>query len=110
MPYNADIESMLDADPTAVAATAFGAVFVGVELGKETASGRVRKHLRATYGSPRWSDPDGNVYDAVALQTILLWERAAVAGRAYSGQLVLLPRGVRLLAAPDPITALAELL
>ncbi|TCO43964.1 hypothetical protein EV646_111156 [Kribbella antiqua] len=110
MPYNTDIEAMLDADVVALAATTFVAVFTGVGLGEETASGRVRKHLRATFGNPRWSAPDGRIYDAVALQTILLWERAGVAGRMLSGVLQLLPRGARLLDAPDPIAALRELL
>jgi hypothetical protein len=110
MPYSTDIEAMLDTDGTALAATTFVAVFTGVRLGRETASGGVRKHLRATFGNPRWNAADGHVYDAMALQTILLWERAGVAGRLHSGVLQLLPRGVRLLGAPDPVTALRELL
>jgi hypothetical protein len=110
MPYNTDIEVMLDADVVALAATTFVAVFTGIELGRDTASGRVHKHLRATFGKPRWNAPDGHVYDAVAFQTILLCERAGVAGRMTNGVLKLLPRGTRLLLAPDPATALHELL
>jgi hypothetical protein len=108
--YSTDVEAMLDADGIALAATTFVAVFNGIGLGGETASGGVRKHLRATFGKPRFNAPDGHVYDAVALQTILLWERAGVAGRLHSGVLQLLPRGSRLLGAPDPVTALRELL
>jgi hypothetical protein len=110
MPYTTDIETMLDADPVVLGGSIFGAVFAGVKLGHETASGKVRKQLRTRFGNPRWSDPDSQVYDAVALQTILLWERALVASRIHSGPLVLLPRGVRLLAAPDPVAALREFL
>ncbi|GAA1530457.1 hypothetical protein [Kribbella lupini] len=104
------LQAMLDADIVTVAAEAFAPTFTGVGLAGETASGKVAKHLRRQFGSPRWSDPNGPVYDAVALQTILLWERACVAGRVHSGQLKLLPRGVALQAAPDPTTALREFL
>lgn len=110
MTYTADIEAMLDADTIVLAGTIFGAVFEGVGIGKKTASGKVRKQLRARFGNPRWSDPDGHVYDAVAEQTILLWERAVVASRITTGELMLLPRGHRLLGAPDPVAALRELL
>lgn len=110
MPYPADIELMLDADPVQLAGSIFGSVFEGVRLGRETASGKVRKQLRVRFGNPRWSDPDSEVYDAVALQTILLWERALVASRIHSGPLLLLPRGIRLLSAPDPVAALREFL
>jgi hypothetical protein len=110
MPYTTNIEAMLDTDGIALAATTFVAVFTGIELGRDTASGRVHKHLRSTFGKPRWNAPDGHVYDAVALQTILLWERTGVAARCHSGVLKLLPRGFRLLQAPDPVTALRELL
>ncbi|MEI8409792.1 MULTISPECIES: hypothetical protein [unclassified Kribbella] len=44
------------------------------------------------------------------LQIVLLWERAGVAGRAHGRFLMLLPRGARLLQAPDPDSALRELL
>ena len=110
MPYNADIEEMLDADPVQLAGSIFGAVFAGVATGAETAYGQVRKQLRARFGNPRWSDPDSHVYDAVALQTLLVWQRALVAARAHGGTLVLLPRGTRLLTAPDPVAALREFL
>ncbi|TCC20646.1 hypothetical protein [Kribbella sindirgiensis] len=110
MPYNTDIGQMLDADPFELAGSIFGAVFAGVAIGDQTAYGRVRKQLRARFGNPRWSDPHSGVYDAVALQTTLVWERALVATRAHSGVLVLLPRGTRLLAAPDPVAALREFL
>jgi hypothetical protein len=110
MPYNAAVEEMLDTDPVELAGSIFGAVFEGVATGRETASGKVRKQLRTRFGNPRWTDPDSEVYDAVALQTILVWERALVAGRRISGTLILLPRGTRLLTAPDPIGALREFL
>ncbi|WP_327640130.1 hypothetical protein OHB24_17670 [Kribbella sp. NBC_00482] len=110
MPYTADMELMLDTDPVEIGGSVFGAVFAGVKLGGQIASGKVRKELRARFGNPRWSDPDAEVYDAVTLQTILLWERALVAGRTYGGPLLLLPRGTRLLTAPDSVAALREFL
>lgn len=110
MPYNTDIEAMLDADPVELGGSIFAAVFAGAALGSETASGKVRKQLRTRFGNLRWTDPGGGEYEAVALQTILLWERALVAGRTSTGTLRLLPRGARLLAAPDPVAGLREYL
>jgi hypothetical protein len=110
MTHNPDIEAMLDTDGIVLAGTIFGAVFEGIGLGGRTASSKVRKQLRARFGTPRWSDPNGHVYDAVAEQTILLWERATVASRITAGELMLLPRGSQLQSAPDPVGALRELL
>lgn len=104
------VQAMLDADIITVAAEAFAPTFTGVKLGREAISTKVTKHLRRQFGNPRWTDPDGPAYDAVALQVILLWERAGVAGRGHTAQLMLLPRGLALLEAPDPVTALREFL
>jgi hypothetical protein len=104
------LQAMLDADIVTVAAEAFVPTFTGVELARSAMSAKVTKHLRRQFGNPRWNDPNGLVYEAVTLQVVLLWERAGVAGRAHTGYLMLLPRGVALLAAPNPITALREFL
>ena len=104
-----DVERLLAADVVVVAAHAFVATFVGVKLGKQSQSSWVVKSIRKQFGF-RWNDPADYIVNAVALEIELLYEQARVASRNNSGQLVLLPRGARLLQAPDPVAGLRELL
>jgi hypothetical protein len=106
----AEIEKMLAADAVVLAAHCFVAIFPGVRLGEEIASGNIRRWLKQQFGNPRWTEVDTYAYDAVSVELELIYERARVAARRHSGPLVLLPRGVQLLAAPNPVAALRELL
>lgn len=104
-----DIERLLGADVVVTAAHAFMATFEGTKLGKQVQSVQVVKSIRKQFGF-RWNDPADYIVIAVAREIELLYEQARVAYRNSSGQLVLLPRGTRLLTAPDPVAALRELL
>ncbi len=106
----AEIEKLLAADVVTLAAQAFVATFTGVQLGKNSASGKVLKSVRQQFGNPRWTDANYHVFEAVSLEIQLVFEQARVAVRLSSGQLKLLPRGARLLNAADPASALRELL
>jgi hypothetical protein len=110
MSLPAEVERLLDTDVVTLAAHAFVATFTGVKLGRNSASGKVLKSLKKQFGDPRWTDANYQIFEAVALEIQLVFERARVAARTTSGPLVLLPRGVGLLAAPDPVAALRELL
>lgn len=104
-----DIEKLLATDVVVIAANAFVATFEGIKLGRQAASGRVHKAVRKQFGFS-WNDPNDHISKAVALEIELLFEQARVAYRTHSGPLILLPRGARLLTAPDPAAALRELL
>lgn len=105
-----EIERMLATDAVELAANCFVAIFPGVQLGRELASGKIRKWLKQQFGNPRWTEANTYAFDAVTAELLLIFERARVAYRQISGTLLLLPRGVQLLDAPDPVAALRELL
>lgn len=105
-----DVEKLLSMDAVELAAHAFVAIFTGVKLGREAASGRVKKWLRQEFGKPRWTEVTDYTFEAVTLEIHLIFEQARVAVRRSNGPLTLLPRGVRLLDAPDPVAALREFL
>jgi hypothetical protein len=105
----AEIEKLLASDVVTLAAHAFVATFTGVKLGRQAASGKVLKSLKAQFGNPRWTDANYQIFEAVSVEIQLVFERTRVTARTPSGPL-LLPRGVRLLEAPDPVAALRELL
>ncbi|MDR7385632.1 hypothetical protein [Promicromonospora iranensis] len=102
------VEALLRADSVALAASTFVRVFAGVGLGREQARYQVGKELHRQFGKPH-SD-DHYAYEAIVLQLVLVWEQARVAARAHSGVLILLPDGVRLLAATDATDELRALL
>jgi hypothetical protein len=104
-----DVEKLLAADAVEIAAHAFVATFEGTKLGRQAASMRVHKAVRKQFGFS-WNDPNDHITKAVALEAELLFEQARVAYRTTSGPLILLPRGIRLLEAPDPVAALREFL
>ncbi|MEV6413479.1 hypothetical protein [Kribbella sp. NPDC051718] len=106
----AEIERMLAADIVVLAAQSFVALFPGLYLGKQLGSGKIRKWLRQEFGKPRWTEGNTYAFDALTSEIELIYERARLASRQPSGQLMLLPRGVQLLAAPDPVAALREYL
>jgi hypothetical protein len=104
-----DYDKLLSTDAVELAAHSFVAAFTGVKLGQEVASGKVAKWLKQEFGSPRWGESD-TTFSAVMVEIHLIFEQARVAGRQPAGPLILLPRGVRLLEAPDPVAALREFL
>lgn len=106
----AEIQRMLATDIVVLAAQSFVALFPGIYLGKHLGSGKVRKWLRQEFGKPRWTEGNTYAFDALTAEIELIYERARVASRDASGQLMLLPRGLQLLAAPDPVAALRELM
>ncbi|MEV8374858.1 hypothetical protein AB0P21_19125 [Kribbella sp. NPDC056861] len=106
----AAVEKLLTADVVTLAAHAFVATFTGVKLGHTVGSGRVRRWLVLEFGKPSWTEEATYAFDAVTDEIKLIFERARVASRQSSGQLMLLPRGVQLLDAPDPVEALREFL
>jgi hypothetical protein len=110
MSLPAEVERLLDTDVVTLAGHAFVATFTGVKLGRNSASGKVLKSLKKQFGDPRWTDANYQIFEAVALEIQLVFEQARVAARMTTGQLKLLPRGARLLNAPDPVAALRELL
>lgn len=85
------------------------AAFTGIGLGREQNRSRIDNELNRRFGKPRRSG-DYYAYQAVILQIVLVWEQARIAARAYSGALVLLPDGVRLLGATDAADELRALL
>lgn len=105
----ADIERLLAADVVVIAANAFVTTFEGTKLGKQAQSMQVVKSIRKQFGF-RWNDPVDHIVKAVALEIELLYQQARVASSNNTGQLVLLPRGARLLTAPDTLAALREFL
>lgn len=104
-----DFEKLLSTDAVELAARSFVAAFTGVKLGQEIAAGKVRKWLKEEFGSPRWGESD-TILTAVMVEIHLIFEQSRVAARRSSGPLILLPRGLRLLDAPDPVAALREFL
>jgi hypothetical protein len=102
-------EALLREDTVPLAASTFVEVFSSVGLGREQARHEVDKELRRRFGKPHSSD-DHYAYEAVALQLVLVWEQARIAARAHAGALVLLPDGVRLLAASNAVDKLRALL
>lgn len=112
--YRANLEDeiarMLATDVVVLAAHCFVAIFPGVKLGREVASGQVRKWLRQEFGKPRWTDANTYAFNALMLELELIFERARIAARQHHGPLILLPRGLQLLDAKDPVAALRELL
>ncbi|GAA3588382.1 hypothetical protein [Kribbella ginsengisoli] len=106
----AEIAKMLSTDAVELAARSFVVIFAGAHLGREIASGKITKWLKQEFGKPRWTEANTHAYDAVSIELELIYERTRVAARRHSGPLILLPRGIQLLAAPDPITALREYL
>ena len=100
---------MLGAEILPLAASAFVVTFAGVGLGREIARNRLDKEIHRRFGKPRRGD-DYYAYRAVILQIVLIWEQARGAARAYSGGLILLPDGARLLNAADPADELRALL
>lgn len=105
-----DVEKLLSMDAVELAAHAFVATFTGVKLGREAAAGKVRRWLRQEFGKPRFGEVIDSTFDAVSVEIHLIFEQARVAARRSNGPLILLPRGVRLLDAPDPVAALREFL
>ncbi|NEA31670.1 hypothetical protein [Streptomyces sp. SID13031] len=106
----AEIQRMLATDIVVLAARSFVALFPGVYLGRDLGPGKIRKWLREEFGKPRWTETNTYAFDALTVEIELIYERARVAARKSGGQLILLPRGLQLLAAPDPVAALRELL
>jgi hypothetical protein len=106
----AEIQRMLATDIVVLAAQSFVALFPGVELGRHLGSGKVLKWLRQEFGKPRWTEANTYAFDALTAEIELIYERARVASRESSGQLMVLPRGLQLIAAPDPVAALREYL
>ena len=110
MKPEAPVEQLLAADPIDLAGRSFVAIFAHVELGQEVSRQKVMNWLVQEFGKWRWTPRSNRAYEAVIREIELIYEQARVASRRSSGTLVLLPRGVRLGDAPDPVTALRELL
>jgi hypothetical protein len=106
----AAVEKLLAADVVTLAAHAFVAIFTGVKLGCPAGSGKLRRWLVVEFGKPQRTEDATFTFDAVTDEIKLIFERARVASRQSTGQLMLLPRGVQLLDAPDPVAALREFL
>jgi hypothetical protein len=106
---DAAVEALLGEEIVPLAADIFVSTFTGVGLGRERFGTRVDKELRRRFGKPR--DSDGHhAFQAVAMQILLLWERALIAARTHAGVLILLPDGVRLLDTRDVAAGLRSLL
>ena len=103
------VEALLGEEILPLAAGTFVVTFAGVGLGREQARNRVDKEIHRRFGKPRRGD-DYHAYQAVILQIVLIWEQARIAARAYSGGLILLPDGTRLLDATDAVDELRALL
>lgn len=110
MKPEAPIEQLLAADPIDLAARSFVAIFADIELGQDVARQKVMNWLVQEFGKWRWTPRSNRAYEAVIREIELIYEQARIASRRSNGPLLLLPRGVRLRDAPDPVAALRELL
>ncbi|MFI5713535.1 hypothetical protein [Kribbella sp. NPDC051620] len=105
-----DVDRLLGMDAVELAGVTFMVIFDGARLGQEVPFGKLRKCLTVEFGKATFADGGSFALDAVELEIALIYGQARVAARRSSGPLVLLPRGLQLLAAPDPVAALREYL
>ncbi|GAA1283094.1 hypothetical protein [Saccharothrix xinjiangensis] len=108
-PSAGGVEALLSAAIRPLAASTFVATFTGVGLGRERGRNVLDKEIYRRFGKPRNSDAH-HTYQAVIVQIVLIWEQALLAARSSHGPLLLLPDGVRVLAATDPLGELHTLL
>ncbi|TDD58930.1 hypothetical protein E1263_17255 [Kribbella antibiotica] len=106
-----EVERLLAADPVEMAAKSFVAIVTWSQLGDSFTRQQIMKWLTQEFGKPRWNDQLAlKAYNAVIFELELIYEQARIAARRSDGSVTILPRGVRLRDAPDPVTALRELL
>ncbi|WP_405055725.1 hypothetical protein OG474_23620 [Kribbella sp. NBC_01505] len=105
------MDRLLAADPVELAAKSFVVIYTWGQLGATIPRQKIMNWLVQEFGKPRWNDRVAlDSYNAVLFELVLIYEQARIAIRRTDGSVTLLPRGVRLRGAPDPVSALRELL